>query len=152
MSIYNISLLIIGGLLFYLAAMVIASLVFPWYYRITRGWSLQGLFSARSFSISYLQNVARKQADMTEFFKSFYDMKYQQSVFVIKGIGGMIVLSATTFIEKLVKEEKALTSTDVQLVVITGFMLCLLIYLVYQLQQIAVEYGETLKIYYAYRR
>lgn len=127
-------------------------IIYPWVLRTSYGIRITTLFSSQSFSITAVRRLAARQADMTDTFKSFYDMKYESAVFVIKGLGGTITLFITTFIEKIVKDEKSLTQTDEQLLVVTALMLVLLVALCFRLRLIVVEYGETLRIYNLYRR
>lgn len=148
---YSLFIEVLFGLGVLLLAMIIFSYTYPFYYRLANNLSLSGIFTTRSFSITDLIALAQKNTDMTEHFKSFYDMKYQHAIFIIKGIGGVIVLFITTFVEKIVADEKRLTQTDIQLVVITGFLVLILIFLASQLRNITVEYGETLRIYHIHR-
>lgn len=86
---------------------------------------------------------------MSESFKSFFDMKYQNGVFAIKGIGGTIVLFISPFVEKIIKLEKPFTKADQQLLVITALLIVLVAYLTFNLGKIVKEYAETLRIYYS---
>jgi hypothetical protein len=113
------------------------------------GMPLPGMGS--SFSVDTIRMLAKKNIDMKDYFKSFYDMKYENLVFVIKGISSTILLFVTPFIEKVIKQEKAFSNTDLQLLIVVALLLMLLLVLSFRLRKIVQEYGEAIRLYHIYK-
>jgi hypothetical protein len=140
--------ILLVSLLFIAVSAMLALIVFRQMYSST-GLPVAGM--GASFSVGTIKMLAKKNVDMKDYFKAFYDMKYENLVFVIKGISSTILLFVTPFIEKIIKQEKAFSNTDLQLLVVVALLLVLLLVLTFRLRKIVQEYGETIRLYHTYK-
>jgi hypothetical protein len=101
-----------------------------------------------SLPVATIFRMALQADNHTDTIRHFYDMKYNDLSYTIKGLGAAILAFLSPFLEKTVKDGKAVNHTDLALLACVGLLLILLMVLILDLKRIVKEYSESITLYY----